>query len=301
MTTSDKALQLKADFQAIVADIERRLAFAPVVPVQSWQSTKAPQGMPEILNYSLSYDLRGVQMLEPFREAIGPNLPWADNHFTTERISGHPINPGTTWRQWPYSRSADKHRREGEEDPQFDHSYAERYWPKYAGMTEGGLLDFITVHTAGPDGESASERVAKIALEGDGGHMGIRFRYGDLSDLVELMAKDPLTRQAFLPIWFPEDLTAANEGKRVPCTLGYHFILRDGKLHCTYYIRSCDYVRHFRDDVYLTIRLLLFVLNVLTMKNPEVFRKVDPGIFTMHIVSLHCFELDQKNLKLKFD
>ena len=26
-----------------------------------------------------------------------PNLPWADDHFELERVSGQPINPGKTW------------------------------------------------------------------------------------------------------------------------------------------------------------------------------------------------------------
>merc|ERR1712167_60985 len=71
---------------------------------------------------------------------------------------------------------------------------------------------------------------------------GIRFRYGNLDNIVELFNKDKLTRQAFLPIWFPED-TGAVHGERVPCTLGYHFIIRDGYMHVNYYIRSCDYLR----------------------------------------------------------
>ena len=66
--------------------------------------------------------------------------------------------------------------------------------------------------------------------------------YGDLDDVVTLLTNDPLTRQAFLPMWFPED-TGVVHGTRVPCSLGYHFMQRDGRLSITYYIRSCDIVR----------------------------------------------------------
>ena len=260
---------LKADFEAVLADIKAKFILAPSVPVNSWQSIKAPQPMPEILNYSFQLKLDGFT-LQTYQDAIKPNLPWADEHFKLERSSGKPINPGTTWRSWPYAHSANKHRRPGEEDPKFDHTYAERYWPKNAEL---------------PKGET---------------HKGIRFPYGDLSDLVSLLGKDPLTRQAYLPIWFPEDLSAANESKRVPCSLGYHFINRDNKFHCVYPIRSCDFVRHFQDDVYLTIRLQLWILQLLHYNNPDTWKQVHPGTFTMHITSLHLFEQDRNNLIKEF-
>lgn len=270
---------LKSQFQAVVADITNRFMTAPTVPVKSWQSVDAPQPMPEILNYSFSLDLEGEENLEVYRKAILPNLPWADQHFVRERVSGQPINPGTTWRIWPYSRSADTHRREGEEDPQFDHSYAERYWPKLAGRTKGGIVAGYGIDP----------------YEGEP-HKGIRFDYGDLADLLTLLKDDPLTRQAYLPVWFPEDLDAAVKRKRVPCTLGYHFIRRDDKLHIIYPMRSCDFIRHFRDDVYLTIRLLLWTLQMLRNGSSE-WDNVVPGTFTMHITSLHLFESDREILK----
>lgn len=271
---------LKPDFEAVVSDIRAKLLKADPVPVASWQSMKAPQPMPEILNYSFTLDLPRTMHLAHYQEAFRPNLPWADNHFTKERVSGEPINPGTTWREWPYARSADTHRREGEEDPQFDHSYAERYWPKKAGQS--------------PDG-----RVGKASgIPPDFCHQGVRFAYGDLGDLVDLLLRDPLTRQAYLPVWFPEDLAAAVDSKRVPCTLGYHFIRRGDRLHCIYPMRSCDFIRHFRDDVYLTVRLLLWILSVLQFKDRPNWGTVTPGTFTMHITSLHMFESDRATLEL---
>ena len=272
-------LALKAEFDAVVADIRSRFVTAPAVPSATWQSTKAPQAMPEIFNYSFTLDLRGIEDLKAYQAAFRPNLPWADNHFRQDRVSGMPINPGETWREWPFARSADTHRREGEKDPQFDHSYAERYWPKHAGLSEGGRF--------GPE-EGFAESFPV--------HRGVRFEYGDLADLVEVLGEDPLTRQAYLPVWFPEDLAAAKQGKRVPCTLGYHFIRRDDRFHLVYPMRSCDFIRHFRDDVYLTVRLQLWVLALLRFKFPERWAGVLPGTYTMHITSLHLFEQDRQNI-----
>lgn len=276
MSTSalPSVVRLKADFDAIVARFRADFLTAPSVDAATWQSTKAPQPMPELFNVSFRLDLNGVEELKAYQEAIRPNLPWADNHFRQERVSGEPINPGETWKEWPYARSADTHRTN---DEQFDHSYAERYWPKHAGMTSGG-------HLKEYNGDL------------DHTHRGVRFEYGDLGDLVHVLGVDPLTRQGYLPVWFPEDLAAARDGKRVPCTLGYHFIRRGDRFHCVYPMRSCDFIRHFRDDVYLTIRLQLWLLSILKFKYPETWAGVLPGTFTMHITSLHMFEQDRVNL-----
>jgi thymidylate synthase len=124
-------------------------------------------------------------------------------------------------------------------------------------------------------------------------HRGIRHDYGDLGTVVKLLAKDLTTRQAYLPIFHPEDLMAAAKSERVPCSLGYHFICRQGRLDVMYPMRSCDFVRHFRDDVYLTSRLLLWVIKEMksVSEDPSV-QAVVPGRLIMHITSLHCFDSD---------
>lgn len=279
--------KLKAQFDSIVAGLEAEFLTAPAVDANSWQSTKAPQPMPELFNRSISFDLNGVDAPTLLARAFRPNLPWADIHFYGERVSGRPLNPGRSWRIWPYAQSAAKHRvgQDEDEDPPFDHSYAERYWPKYAGMTKGGEWE------GGPF--EAPECLVPGPIQ------GIRDEYGDLADLLHNLQKDPLTRQAYLPVWFPEDLMGARNGRRVPCTLGYHFIRRDDRLHIIYPMRSCDFVRHFRDDVYLTALLLVWVLRSLQKMDSTNWRDVTTGTFTMHITSLHMFQQDQDNLRLK--
>lgn len=140
----------------------------------------------------------------------------------------------------------------GQEWPaMFSHGYMERYWPK---QFHGSATP------------------------------GIRFLYGDLDDVVKLIAKDPLTRQAYLPVFFPED-TGAVHGERIPCSIGYHFLLREGRLHCTYQLRSCDLWRHFADDLYLTARLMQWVCEEL-VEHGVVCK---PGLLSVHIASLHTF------------
>ena len=144
-------------------------------------------------------------------------------------------------------------------DEKFSHTYPERIWPPH--------------------------------------RKGIRYSYGDMDDVIDLLEREPFTRQAYLPIWFPED-TGAHHKERVPCTLGYHFIRRDEWLHMFYFIRSCDYLRHFRDDIYLAIRKAKWVLEELQKRNKD-WKDVKLGMYDMKIISLHCFEGEKEILKQK--
>lgn len=239
-----------------------------VIHTDTWQGlpiTDRPEArMRELCFLSLEYKVPST--IAALVQETQPNLPWAERHFLEERVSGEPINPGETWKIWPWGHSADKFRTETD---QFNHSYAERYWPKFAART-------------------GAELTAPIR--------GIRYYYGDLRDVINLLARDSLTRQAYLPVFFPEDTGAVHRG-RVPCSIGYHFILRDGKLHVVYQLRSCDFFRHFRDDVYLTARLLQWVLEELR-KLDQNWQRVSPGNLMMHIGSLHMFENDFRKMFL---
>jgi hypothetical protein len=243
------------------------------VHTEKWQSidisNRPEAAMKELTNvtFEVAAPFRDGMKLDTYRNQIHPNLPWADRHFELERVSGQPINPGETWKEWPYANSADKFRN-GE---LFSHTYAERYWPKRAHYD--------------PSSYSDCDPMA-----------GIRYAYGDLEDVVKLLAREPLTRQAYLPVWFPED-TGVVHGERVPCTLGYHFMMRDNRLNVSYFIRSCDFVRHFRDDLYLTVRLQLWILETLRkMDHTGKWDDVHPGNFFFWCGSLHCFVNDYRKM-----
>lgn len=118
-------------------------------------------------------------------------------------------------------------------------------------------------------------------------HSGIRYDIADLDTLVELLKKDPTTRQAYLPFFFPEDLTAAIEGERVPCSLGWHFIVRNGQLDLFYALRSCDVMRHLHNDIYFANRLALWV-------REKAGLEVAMGTLHLVVTSLHCFVKDKE-------
>lgn len=276
-----------ANFDAAIRETGERLRTqAHEIPSGRWQSTdltKDPASrMKEVLNVDFTVALQWNENPEVFANDIRPNMPWAEDHLL-ERVGGQPLNPGEQWRNWPWALAADKHRTEN--GGAFSHTYMERYWPNHANQCDGGRTDDYSEYIA----ENYGDR-----------REGIRYQYGDLNDVIDHILGDRNTRQGYLPVWFPED-TGVVHGERVPCTLGYHFIQRNGYFHSTYYIRSCDFVRHFRDDLYLSVRLQLWVLEQLRLR--EGAKGGDPfwpfvkmGSFNFHCVSMHCFINDWNKL-----
>lgn len=231
----------------------------------------------ELVNVTIRVPLYGEECLKTYAEMIGPNLPWADVHFA-ERVCGEPLNPPPSYKIWPWGTNAEKFTGPHGE---FNHSYPERLWPKFAGKTDKGELKETRFDPEWSAYESILNEMNK----------GIRHTYGDLNDVVGLMIKDPLTRQAWIPLFFPED-TGVGDNARKPCTLGYQFMRRGNEMHIYYPLRSCDYIRHFRDDIYLAIRLLLWVLSQLRERDEASWGRVKPGEYVMHATSLHIFAND---------
>lgn len=243
-------------FPDIIEGLTSQLFHAPVVEVGEWQAIQN-SAMPQARTIEVE-DISFAFYIPPTKEdlqaMVQPNLPWAEDHFK-ERIGGEPLNPPPSSSWWPFAQKNNSEHKVGE---QFSHTYPERMWPK-------------TVN-------KASFEIQR---------MGLRYPLGDLDDVIQLLRDRPGTRQAYLPIWFPED-TGAVQSQRVPCTLGYHFLVRNGRLKIVYYIRSCDFYRHFRDDVYMAARLAQYVAG-------EAGVGVDRLV--MHISSLHVFEPERGRLE----
>jgi len=176
------------------------LDYSYEVHTEKWQGKEIKDNdmyrMIEILNHSFSCAID--PSIEELRKQISPNLPWADDHFQ-ERVSGIPYNPPPSHNWWPF---AQKNNSEFGGNEKFSHSYPERIWPKYAGRE----MEESEIHN-------------KESYESLSAMNGIRYEYGDLQDVINLIHKEPFTRQAFLPIWFPED-TGVVFGGRVPCFIG---------------------------------------------------------------------------------
>jgi hypothetical protein len=234
------------------------------VHTEKWQGKEIKHDpkytMIETLN--LSFSCQMSPDIKVIGEQIKPNFEWANEHFE-ERVGGLPLNPPPSHVRWPY---AQKNNEEFGGLEKFSHTYPERIWPKFASDIPNSKMS------------------------------GIRYDYGDFNDVISLMHREPFTRQAFLPIWFPED-TGSVTGERVPCTIGYHFIRRGEWVHVVYYIRSCDFFRHFRDDIYLCAKKVFWLIEKLREKDPENWNHVKPGMLTMHITSLHAWAVEKPLLK----
>lgn len=106
--------------------------------------------------------------------------------------------------------------------------------------------------------------------------------------IIKRLKEDHDSRQLWLSIWdLHKDIDNLGGISRVPCSLGYNFQFRDGKLNMHYVMRSCDFNTHFCNDVYLAIKLLEYVAEKAEMK---------VGNFTHTMFSLHVYKKDIENV-----
>ncbi|NIV96159.1 hypothetical protein GWN42_26060 [candidate division KSB1 bacterium] len=108
--------------------------------------------------------------------------------------------------------------------------------------------------------------------------------------VIEELHRRPHTRQAIMTMYDRhQDMMNWGGRDRVPCSVSYQFLIRDNMLHLVYNQRSCDFVKFFGSDVYLTIKLLKHVAKSVG---------VVPGYFTHFLGSLHAFagDLEHKGI-----
>lgn len=252
-------------FSDMKRSIAKHLLEEPTIHRGKWQtldvSNSTVHSTYELRNVTIFYTIPST--LEELQRDVRPDLPWADEHFA-ERVSGRPFNPPPSYVKWPHHGG--NNGRHLDHD-QFSHTYPERFWPKYAGD---------------PAGETRTWP-----------NRGVRYNYGDLNQLVGQLVANPLTRQAVLPVWFPEDTGAID--RRVPCSLTYHFMAdADNTLHVWYSLRACDFVRHFHNDVYFAARLLTWVAQSVLDRGGPCFAL---GELNMTISSLHAFVGDTERIQ----
>lgn len=110
-------------------------------------------------------------------------------------------------------------------------------------------------------------------------------RIGDRVDkIIRELRQHPESRQLFLSIWDPIlDIEGLGGMARIPCSIGYWFLYRQGRLDMTYLQRSCDYSTHFQNDLYLATKMLFYVAG-------------QTGFRSGHLIhwlgSLHIFKKD---------
>ena len=113
--------------------------------------------------------------------------------------------------------------------------------------------------------------------------------------VIDTLKNDSGTRQAVLSIWNPDlDMKAdkLGGGNRIPCSLFYQFMIRNGRLHCQYFMRSNDALGHFPIDLYCATGLMEYVVNELKDTYPDL--KV--GSLSYMACSFHCFKWDMEKI-----
>lgn len=121
------------------------------------------------------------------------------------------------------------------------------------------------------------------------GHNRFSYTYSErmggkhIQHIIEELKRHSQSRQLYLSVWKQNTDEERLGNRRVPCSLGYHFLYRQEKLHITYSMRSCDFVTHYPNDICLAAILLHHVAEK---------AKLEVGTFTHFVGSLHVFAKD---------
>lgn len=86
------------------------------------------------------------------------------------------------------------------------------------------------------------------------------------------LRKDPDTRQAYVPIYWPQDVTSSS--RDIPCNTSIQFQIVDGLLNATIYQRSCDLVWGLPYDHFSFAAIVYLVAFQLDLKPGRILRLI---------------------------
>lgn len=101
-------------------------------------------------------------------------------------------------------------------------------------------------------------------------------------NVIDRLKEDPGSRQLYVAMWTQSDSKYLGS-IRVPCSLGWHFMLRGGKLNMTYFMRSCDFATHFQNDIFMAMKLQQHIARQAGVK---------VGHYCHYIGSFHVYKKD---------
>ena len=106
--------------------------------------------------------------------------------------------------------------------------------------------------------------------------------------VIECLKETPSCRNAIVSIWDPIiDINRIGGRQRVPCSLTYQFLIRNGKLNLIYSIRSNDLMTHWVHDIYQCVKLQAYVAEKLGL---------EAGNLIQFIGSLHAYAKDLEGI-----
>ena len=107
-------------------------------------------------------------------------------------------------------------------------------------------------------------------------------------DVINCLEKTPTSRNAIIALWDPTiDIKRIGGKARVPCSMYFQVLIRNGKVNMIYNMRSNDLMTHWCWDIYLAIKLQEYISEQLDMPI---------GWFVQQIGSLHAYHKDLKGI-----
>lgn len=203
----------------------------------------------------------GYTVTQPDALHLEPTQPWASAEWgdRVQAIMGNPSPLGTAW-----LTRADQH------------------------MDWSEFIEFDGLPL--PHGVSLEEAKLRCDPLVRSDPLRLAYSYGErfaLNDqvmrIVRELRRNPFSRQCYISMWDPQQDSERIGKRRVPCSLGWHLRFRENLLHINYKMRSCDFVTHWQNDVWLSMMLLDFIC----MKTG-----MHPGRFSQFIDSFHVYEKD---------
>lgn len=249
-------MRIYKNFEAALNEIQRDLKEMGVkVHTSSYQNKfigdKAEFETLEITNYSYMVT-NPISTLNQLK----PTQPWADAEFE-ERIGSYYLD-GKYHRLFESNDGPPLHRYA--HNPGFAWKHRPEVWSEFI-RDDNGEFDY-----------TYSDRFNSVGL---------------IDQLIENIKADKASRQHYLAMWDPQDLSCALGTERIPCTLGYLFHHRQGALDITYLQRSADFATHFHNDLYLACMMLKYIANATGCLT---------GNFHHWLGSLHVFAKDVEHV-----
>lgn len=113
-----------------------------------------------------------------------------------------------------------------------------------------------------------------------------RHGFNQIDKIIELFAKDPMSRRAVVNFNVPNKNVI--ETKDEICTIALQFIIRDGKLNCTGIMRSNDIWYGLPYDVVFFTEIQKYIAHRLN---------VQVGTYVHDVISLHCYERNYDDME----
>ena len=104
-----------------------------------------------------------------------------------------------------------------------------------------------------------------------------------IQDNIKELREHPETRQAIIQVHNRSIDQFEMGKKRIPCSMFYQFLKREGKLDIIYIMRSSDFATHFQNDIWLAMELQKYIASE---------TEIPVGKFIMFVSSLHIYRKD---------